>query len=266
MIEIVSENIGWIKDGFTILFTMTGTILAILTYRRARHSILQPIRNEVIKKQSELLSNLLSMCQPGSKFDNNIDYVNLVRVNIYLQLKEFGFLFNEHKKIIEMVSDAVSGWSPVGDTLTLKDVEVVGAFKDESEDVSEGSSYGKYKYEQAMDGNIIIDKIFLTKEHSKFIQGVQNLADDPFMPKPIQLSLKVILNDINNNLKNTLPEILIEFIHEFLSKSKNEDGYPKFESTGVYNNFNHVRKHHREEIHQMMAEIRNYLKIDETWE
>ena len=58
MIGIISENIGWIKDGFTILFTLTGTVLAILTYRRARHTVLQPIINEVIKKQSGLLSDL----------------------------------------------------------------------------------------------------------------------------------------------------------------------------------------------------------------
>ncbi|MBN4075115.1 MAG: hypothetical protein COA71_01095 [SAR86 cluster bacterium] len=264
MIEIISENIGKIKDGFTILFMLTGTVLAILTYRRARHTVLQPIRNEVIKKQSELLSDLLSMCQPGSKFESSVDYVNLVRVNLYLQLKEFGYLFNEHKKKIEMISNAVSGWTPVGESLTLRDVEVVGAFKKEEQE--KDSSYSKYKYDQAQIGNIIIDKVFLTKEHSIFINKVEILANDPFIPKSIQLSLQALLIDINNNLRDILPEVLIEFIHEFIDKSKSGDGYPSFESAGIYNNFNHVRIHHREQIHKVMMEIRGYLKIDETWE
>jgi hypothetical protein len=267
MIEIISKNIGWIKDGFTILFTLTGTILAILTYRRARHTVLQPIRNEVIKKQSELLSNLLSMCQPGSKFESSVDYVNLVRVNLYLQLKEFGYLFNDHKKKIEMISNAVSGWTPVGESLILRDVEVVGAFKKDKKDKKESdSSYGKYKYDEAQIGNIIIDKVFLTKEHSLFVHKIEILANDPFMPKSIQLSLQVLLIDINKNLKDVLPEVLIEFLHEFIDKAKAGEGYPSFESAGIYNNFNHVRVHHREKIHQVMMEIRDYLKIDETWD
>ncbi|ATG79518.1 hypothetical protein [Pseudoalteromonas sp. 1_2015MBL_MicDiv] len=264
MIELISENIGWIKDGFTILFTLTGTILAILTYRRARHTVLQPIRNEVIKKQSELLSDLLSMCQPGSKFESSVDYVNLVRVNLYLQLKEFGYLFNDHKKKIEMISNAVSGWTPVGESMILRDVEVVGAFKKDKKESD--SSYGKYKYDEAQIGNIIIDKVFLTKEHSIFIHKIDILANDPFMPKSIQLSLQDLLKDINKNLRDILPEILIEFIHEFIDKAKTGEGYPNFESAGIYNNFNHVRVHHKEKIHQVMMEIRNYLKIDDTWE
>jgi hypothetical protein len=266
MIDFISTNIGWVKDSFTTIFAITGTVLAILTYRRARYSILQPIRNEVIKKQSELLTNLLSMCQPGSKFDSSLDYLNLVRVNVYLQLKEFGYLFNEHEKIIELVSDTVVGWTPIGDSLVIKDVEVVGTFQNKKKNVNVESSYGKYKYDEAMAGNIIIDKIFLTKDHSLFLQGIQSLVDDPFMPKPIQTSLKALLSEVNDNLVTTLSSVLREFISEFLIKSKNETGYPKFESTGVYNDFNHARKHHREQIHKTMTEIRDYLKIDETWE
>ena len=129
MIEFISQNISCIKDGFTTIFALTGTILAILTYRRARHSILQPIRNEVIKKQSSLLTDLLKTCQPGSEFDRNLDYFNLVRVNVYLHLKEFGFLFKDQKKTIDFISEAVSGWTPVGNSIVLKDVEVVGTFQ-----------------------------------------------------------------------------------------------------------------------------------------
>jgi hypothetical protein len=59
IIELIKNNITWLKDFATILFTATGTIVAILTYRRARATVLQPIRNEVIKKQSEILVELL---------------------------------------------------------------------------------------------------------------------------------------------------------------------------------------------------------------
>ena len=60
MIDFIKENISWLKDLFTLLFVGTGTVVAILTYRRARATILQPIRTEVIKKQSEILSSVMS--------------------------------------------------------------------------------------------------------------------------------------------------------------------------------------------------------------
>ena len=51
IISYIKDNIPWIKDIFTLILVATATIISIFTYRRARATILQPIRNEVIKKQ-----------------------------------------------------------------------------------------------------------------------------------------------------------------------------------------------------------------------
>ena len=60
MMDYIKDNINWLKDLFTLIFAGTMTVVAILTYRRARATILQPIRTEVIKKQSEILSSLIN--------------------------------------------------------------------------------------------------------------------------------------------------------------------------------------------------------------
>lgn len=52
LIDGIKVHIGWIKDLVTSALAIAATIIAILTYRRARATILQPIRTEVIKKQS----------------------------------------------------------------------------------------------------------------------------------------------------------------------------------------------------------------------
>ena len=59
MIEYLKNNISWLKDLFTLIFAGTGTIVAILTYRRARATVLQPKRTEVTKVQTQILIDFL---------------------------------------------------------------------------------------------------------------------------------------------------------------------------------------------------------------
>lgn len=134
MIEYIKENIIWLKDLFTLLFVGTGTVVAILTYRRARATILQPIRTEVIKKQSELLSKLLQTLNDNNQsFEVGLDYLNLVQINVMLTLRDFGFVFKEHKELFEKIKEGTVGWTPCGRTNILKDVEIIGALTEVSE-------------------------------------------------------------------------------------------------------------------------------------
>ncbi len=42
-----------------IIFTLIATVIAVLTYKRARYTILQPLRSEVIKRQADLLIEIM---------------------------------------------------------------------------------------------------------------------------------------------------------------------------------------------------------------
>ena len=55
-----------------IIFTLIATIIAVLTYKRAKSTVLQPIRNETIKKQAVLLEEILNFI----KLD--VDYYELL--------------------------------------------------------------------------------------------------------------------------------------------------------------------------------------------
>lgn len=54
------ENIGIIKDVLWIIFTLVATIVAVLTYKRARLTFLQPLRSEVVKRQIDEMIELLN--------------------------------------------------------------------------------------------------------------------------------------------------------------------------------------------------------------
>jgi len=265
MIDYIKENISWLKDLFTLLFVGTGTVVAILTYRRARATILQPIRTEVIKKQSELLSKLLqSLNDNNQSFEVGLDYINLVQINVMLILRDFGFVFKEHKELFEKIKDGISGWTPCGNTSILKDVEIIGAFNETSEKKIE-NDYGAEKYNNLKKGKIDIDKIYLTKQHSEFMKLISDFKSDPFMPSSIQKTMAELFNDINNNLSIVLKSELEVFMIDFSKMYLKKGNPPHFDPIGVYNSFNHNRVHHRSNLEKLKNEIRKYLRIDEKW-
>lgn len=265
MIEYIKENIIWLKDLFTLLFVGTGTVVAILTYRRARATILQPIRTEVIKKQSELLSKLLQTLNDNNQsFEVGLDYVNLVQINVMLTLRDFGFVFKEHKELFEKIKEGTVGWTPCGRTNILKDVEIIGALTEVSEKKRE-SDYGPEKYSNLRKGEIDIDKIYLTKQHSEFVKLISDFKSDPFMPSSIQKTMAELFNDVSNNLAIVLKGELEVFMIDFSKVYFEKGNAPHFDPIGVYNSFNHNRVHHRPNLEKLKKEIRKYLRIDEKW-
>jgi len=269
VIEFIKENIGWIKDLVMLFFAGTGAVITILAYRRARATILQPIRNEVIKKQSGLLSEVLNLCQPSSKIDNGLDYIKLVQANAIFHLRDYGFIFRNQEELFEGISKDMAGWLPCGKTPILEDVEVIGSFRPEKTDEknqNEIADIGKKRYEDAKKGIIRIDKIYLTKAHKDYMENLHLLSSNPFMPTVIQEVLFQLIADVHKNLAVALKNVLKEFVHEFFKRSSEGKGHPNFDPTGVYNEFNHQRIHHRESINKLVEETRSYLRIDESWE
>ncbi|MHA1337278.1 MAG: hypothetical protein ACTSPW_16305, partial [Promethearchaeota archaeon] len=202
IIFYVKNNISWIKDIFTIIFTFTAIIISILTYRRARATVLQPIRNEVIKKQSKILSELLSfLYEYDNSIENGLDYLGLITINTFLSLKELGFIFKGDEKIIENLKDNVKGWIPCGESKILKDVKIIGIFDDDiKKNEKDFNDTRKERYENAKKGIIEINKIYLTNQYNKFMKRWSYFSDSPFLPISIKNILKKISIEININL------------------------------------------------------------------
>jgi len=262
MIEFLKNNISLIKDIFTLFFVGTGTVLSILTFKRASATILQPIRTEVIKKQSELLSKLLHILSENNQsFEVGLDYVKLVQINVLLALRDYGFVFKEHKELFEKVKDSVVGWAPCGRTKILKDVEIINSFTE----ATKKNEYGVEKFNNLKKGEIDIDKIYLTKRHTEFVKLISDFKEDPFMPASIQQTLNELFNDINNNLTKVLKGELETFMIDFSKVYFEENNAPHFDPLGIYNCYNHSCVHHRTTLGKLKNEIRKYLMIDEGW-
>jgi hypothetical protein len=256
-----------LKDILTIVVAVTATIISLLAYRRARATVLQPIRSEVIKKQSQILSDILTFL-PRDTFDNNLDYVGIASVNSFLALKNLGFLFNDQHDMEEKVQKIVSGWIFCGEGHIIKDVEIIDMFSSPQENennTQEKNNLGKKRYEDAKRGTITIDKIFITQEYTQCVKQLTDFADNPFLPFSIQAILKKLIADISTNLNIHLKNTLTKFATEFCQQYFSNNTYPNISPIGVYNEFNHIRIHHGKELDNLKIEIRKYLKIDEKW-
>jgi len=261
----IKGNISWIKSVLTSLLALVGTIIAILTYKKASATI---FRTEVIKKQSELLTELLKYISKNENSVNTgLDYVNIAILNTFLALESYGFILKNQNEIAQKSKELIFGWVPCGDTNVLKDVEVISMFKDSKKDDVKNTAYdlNKEKFENAKKGIIEIDKIYITKVHKEFLSKIGEYADTPFLPQNIQVILKKIVYDVNLNLTFNLKNVLIDFMKQFCKKYFSETTYPNIEPLGVYNEFNHNRIHHRSDFLKLKKEIRSYLRIDNKW-
>ncbi len=127
------------------------------------------------------------------------------------------------------------------------------------------SDYSVEKYKNLKKGEINIDKIYLTRQHSEFVKLISDFKSDPFMPTSIQRTMEELFTNISNNLAIVLKGELEVFMIDF-SKGYFEKGdAPHFDPVGVYNSFNHSRVHHRPTLEKLKNEIRKHLRIDEKW-
>lgn len=51
ILQFIKNNIAWVQSFLSIIFTFVATVVSILTYKIAKATVLQPIRNEVIKNK-----------------------------------------------------------------------------------------------------------------------------------------------------------------------------------------------------------------------
>ena len=264
--SFLREYLPSIKDLFTIGFTGVATVLGILTYRRAKATILQPVRTEVVRKQSNILSELLALIS-GEEI-TAFDYMQIIFVNVYSVLLDYGFVFSNQKNLQEYLNSKRCAAIPCDAELFLRNVSVCQPFDDKrskEETEKEAADLQRKRYEEAKKGGVIvIDKVEITKDHVEFVKKLSDFAANPFMPASIQESLKDLLHTVDVNLTVHLKEVLEDFTKEFFRRDSSENK-TDFSVDGVHNEFNHKRFHHREQFDRIKEDIRNHLRIDEKW-
>ncbi|MCK5170985.1 MAG: hypothetical protein KAQ75_13995 [Bacteroidales bacterium] len=266
IIEIVKNNINWIKDLFTIIFAGSATVIAILTYRRAKKTVLQPMRTEVIKTQiAEILKILDFVAQHNYSPKSLYDYYSLLRVNLDILLCDLG-LIEMTSELKKELNNKIAGWVIFTDKLESKLVYV-----NDSYDVFvKTQSIFKEKSKKNI-SEIEINKInvvFYTKKYIESYKSISMYAENPLLPKDIIFLLMKMKYDGKFNLILNLQETIIYHFNEYKKltiESKLNYNTESDLNRKSYLKFEQKRFKHDSDILKLKDSIRKYLRIDENW-
>lgn len=231
--------------------------------------MLQPLRSEVVKRQTELLVELLDyISNQNQNIYFSIDYMGIICCNTYKLLDLCDFVFTDEKigKTIE---------EKVGGCMLLKTEGMPCSFCAPTDplgthdtDVSKRES----EYKKQLIDKIHFDKsisnlevLYLTKTHIETIAKLESYRDNPFMPKQIQNLLCQLLNDITANIKGPLLKELENLIVRVDAMPSDKESPLHITYQALYNSFLRYAKSHTTTIKDISESIRQYLYVDAKW-
>ena len=265
----IISNISWIKDVLWVIFTLIATIIAILTYRRARYTLLQPLRSEVVKRQTELLVELLEYISgPTTNIYFGIDYMGIIACNAYKLLELCDFVLVD-ENIGKTVAENIGGFVFLKTHGEINSFCIpADPFGTNNEDIAKKQlAYKQSVKEQIrLCGSIAkLEGLYLTKQHSETLAKLERFRDNPFMPKSIRNLLNQLLEDIQKNIKGPLFKELEKFIVQANSMETDKDHPVSITYQAMYNDFLRYCKSHTKTINEITSCVREYLLVDSKW-
>lgn len=237
--EQFTQSLSWIKDLTTIAFYTIGTTLAILTYKRAKATVLQPKRSEVIKIQTEVLTDFLSnLNTDGNTLDSSLDYVAVHQATLFYRLLKTGLPADKSDPDFARLMQDVSGWYAV-----LKDGKAVQM----------KGSFGDLPFYEEHVRPVAI--IVLTKKALENINRIITLQNHPFIPDEIGSIAGTIMKKLSENYF----EIMLPLLTPVTV------GGPAINSITSMEEFSKRRHHHDQDAKALREAIRKHLGINDKW-
>ncbi|MBR6624177.1 MAG: hypothetical protein IKK91_09840 [Ruminococcus sp.] len=252
-IDYISNNSTWIKDISWVIFTFVATVIAILTYANAKKSVFQPLNSEVIKHQTKMFVDLYELIK-GNLFEK-IDYETIFFVTFYGCMQELGFKFNcspeiseELERINKLPHVFVVGQPPSGfqelDNFIPNQIYNVCDFPIES---------GK---------PLALVTIAETVKNMNFLEELQSIINDPFLPEKAKKILLELYEDIIENQTGNIYNYLSELINNvWLNDNINVEK----EAINAYNCFVENAKDHIAEQEKIFKIISEYLRVNKLF-
>lgn len=259
------DNISTIKDILWIIFTLIATVIAVLTYKRARYTILQPLRSEVIKKQTELLIDIMEAFSDDNQLLLDLDLYKIVTLNTYKILNQCGFVLNGAEMLQKECDKHL-----VGGLIVKRGGQLEMFEKPESihlygkNDAKAEIDFGSKFYESLKEGEFDIEIIYLTRKYYETMKRYQSLMNNAFLPKEMKTLLEKIIKNIYDDITINLKQLLEDFVCNVYEKRKNSEKFG-INTVGIYNEFNEKRHDNSQLIAKVRARTREYLMIDKMW-
>lgn len=267
----ISDFIDILKNSFNILFFVIISLITILSYIRARKTLFTPIRTEVFKFQIKNFEEVLLYFQNKSEIDFTImfDLHRILSYNAMNMAEEYIKHFfkdeveiNEDKKK-DLSKDFVAAMlhqDYAKKYLVLTDlVEKKEKAKDsETEDT------------EITNPAIILDKwkkyehgsIDYTRQYIEATERLRHFIASPLLPN----ELKSIIKKFQEKVDNYLPlvgKVITEVSLEMPEKFPTAKSISNFNSSGLWNDYNHKMEKLEDTAEEILVFISDYLRIED---
>lgn len=270
ILKLLRNNASQIRDFVGILFPLVATVLAILTYRRARFTLFQPLRAEVVKRQTDLLLELYDvLCSQQLGLVGSLDYINIVNANAYKSFLDLS-LTKESENNKETFRDTISDSELWLDHVTIG---FPSLFVDPPE-LSKGnvpppsnrdSKLTPQELKKIIDSEHCIDIIYLTNDHVSTINKIQRIIANPITPKEVVSQLEKLKHEIGKNLSVILPSILEAAIKESCTQNLLKQKVTMMDYRAISNGFLANANTHKESSAELQLCIRKLLRVDSNY-
>lgn len=260
-------NVSTLKDVFGIICTVVATVVGYKTYKRARYTLLQPVKTELLKKQTDLYVELLDFLGGDTSLYINLDYIGICVLNLLRMIEDYdipNFGLNNKDEIAAMEG----GFVLLNDTenkaqeISVKSLESI---EDVENRIIREKNLKKEDIELLLKGSAKLRKIYLTTKHIECMNELEYFAKNPFLPKEITEMLSKIEKDIEYNIHKIAKKHFQKFLIDLYFSDSSPDKPMKFDGFALYNEFCDVSIKHEIEVEEIRKVIREKLLVDVEW-
>lgn len=247
VIDFVKSNSEWIKNAVIATCTLIGAVIAILTYNKAKVSILQ---SEVAKEQTKKLNEILSLLNGFKELYLINLYYEILLCNLYEYAKQFGQEFYLSDSSGQEKKDGENNLKELRDGWLILDISTESFFNDVHQEIKPSLSHPAKGFKR-------IDALYITRSYNDFATQMCKYADDPFLPKFVSANIIKILKEVESNLREPLAHELDIHLDYLASSEFSQPIWPQ----AIFNQFNDKRIHHNKTIIKLINRLRRYLSL-----
>ena len=265
------DAVAIMKDLFNIIFFVVTGAIAVLTYLKARGSILQPIKTEVFKQQLIIFSEIMEIFNGKSELQireffafKKIEFVNVIKLIDEYTKHFFEIKFNleerpyNHKdcKTARVTKEALEKnfWI---DSDPIRE-EIAASRNDdliESNSPIKAAIWQKYEF-----GIVSIPNEFVEAE-----EKIDKIMKSPLLPKECVKYLSEIKEIADKNM-DILMEVLKNVSQELPEKYPNTQALGNISLSWISNKYNDEFIFFEEKVNELLDYLRDYLKVDKLLE
>lgn len=249
--------LGVVKDVAQIAFWLVAGVLAALTYRQARRTVLQPIRTEVFKEQLKVMSEAMSLFVGKHELAlrGDFDFNALFDANVCYLLDSYATNFfevqfdPEQRKYNSRDCPMREGDAVVEELPPANSPEVVADSR------VRAARWARYRTKI----------LYINRQYCEMDQRITRLLENPLLPAQLAELLtryRAMAAQNRSALREVLDGAAKEMPEKFSTLQAMERIAPLEWPRELWNRYNHEFKHLKPLADQIVTFVRNYFEAD----